>query len=95
MLIGIGERGAVGAFANPEMFELAKATGQSSANFSERVRMREVAEEHGDKLRPATEPFCLVLGAMVNDQFLKMRTGNMLKKLTKQTRNLHHWVALS
>lgn len=85
----------LGAFGNPEMLELAKATGQSSANLPERVRMGEVAEKHGDKLRPATEPFCLVLGTMVNDQFLKMRTGNMLKKLTKQTRNLYHGVALS
>lgn len=95
VLIGVGESGALGAFGNPEMLELAKATGQSSANFPERVRMSEVAEEHGDKLRPATEPFCLVLGTMVDDQFLELGTGNMLKKLTKQTRNLYHGVALS
>ena len=68
VLVGVGERGPVGPFRNTEMFELAQAAGQAPADFPERIRMGEVAKQHGDELRPAAEPFGLVLSVVFSDQ---------------------------
>jgi hypothetical protein len=44
-----------------------------------------VAEEHGDKLRPASESLGAFLGAVLSQKALEFRAGEVIEQLTKQT----------
>jgi len=94
MLIGIGQGRFVGAFQDPQMFELSQTAGQAAAYFTERVGMGHVAEQHRNELRPARKTLGLVFGPVLGDQLMKFRSRKMMKQLTKQAGYLYHGFAL-
>src|SRR5205807_2401302 len=47
---------------NPEMRELALATGEAATDLAQRMRSPELAEQHGHELAPTCEAACVPLG---------------------------------
>src|ERR1019366_2095248 len=65
MLIGVGQRGSLGCHRHPQMLQLPLATRQAAANLAQRMRLSQLAKQHGHELAPTGEtprvPFSLVL----------------------------------
>jgi hypothetical protein len=56
--------------------------------------MCQLAEQHRDQLRPATEAFGPWFGVVFLDQGPKLHPGKMLEQLIEQTGCLYDWNAL-
>src|ERR1017187_1456002 len=65
MLIGVGQGGSLGCHRHPQMLQLPLATRQAVANLAQRMRLSQLAKQHGHELAPTGEtprvPFSLVL----------------------------------
>ncbi len=60
-LIRIGQ-GGMARSRKAQMFQLPLAASKTSRNFTERIGVAQLAEEHGDKLTPATKSFGMTFG---------------------------------
>src|ERR1039458_10297645 len=64
-LIGVGQGGSPGCHRHPQMLQLPLATRQAAANLAQRMRLSQLAKQHGSELAPTGEtprvPFSLVL----------------------------------
>jgi hypothetical protein len=72
------------------MHQPAQTAGQPVADFAQGVGATELAEQHGDELRPAGESFGGMFGAMLLDQSCELGTGKMLEQLIEQAGYLYH-----
>jgi len=92
--VGIGQGGFVRGVLDAHMDELAHAAGQAVADFAQRVGVRELAEQHANELRPTGEPTRVTFACVLLDDARKFGSGNLFKKLTKQTGGLYHRTTL-
>jgi hypothetical protein len=76
------------------MHQHAQATRQTVADLAQGVGTGQLAEQHRDQLRWATEPLRRPLGVVLLHQCRKFQLRKMLQKLTKQTHCLYHRFAL-
>src|SRR3954454_5898165 len=71
------------------MHETAQATGQAVADVAQGIGAAQLAEEHGDELRPASK----ALGGSFGPVFLHQRgefgTGKMVEQLIKEASSLY------
>ena len=79
MLVGISQGGLIRRYVDSEMNQLAQTTGQPVADLAQRVRVSQLAEQHCDQLRPATEAFGGTFGAVFLHQRRELQTGEMLE----------------
>jgi hypothetical protein len=63
--------------------ELAQTTRESIADLSQRVGTRQLAEEHRNALRPATESLGPTFGIVPLDQGREFRPWDLPKNLTE------------
>jgi hypothetical protein len=68
VFVGIGEGGFVGGFGDTEMNQFAQATAQTVANLAQRIGVGELAEQHGDELRPAGKALGVTLSGVLLDE---------------------------
>ena len=90
MLVGIRQRGFIRRHADSEMNQLAQTTGQPVADLAQRVRVSQLAEQHRDQLRPATEAFGCSFGTVLLHQRRELKAREMLQQLIKQAHCLYH-----
>jgi hypothetical protein len=69
-----------GASGNPE---LAFAGSQAATNLAQGLRAAQMAEQHGHKLAPTTEPAGVALGFVLADCGLKLDSRKQLQHLTE------------
>ena len=55
MLIGIGQCRFIRRFADSQVHQFAKAAGETIADLTQRIGVRQLAKQHEDQLRPAGE----------------------------------------
>ena len=77
VLIGVRQRGAAGRFGNAEVHQATETAGQTVANLAEGIGASELAEEHGDELRPAAKSLGGVLGTVFPNQGGELGTGKI------------------
>lgn len=94
MFVGVGEGRAGDGAKDAEVAELAEAALEAPGNLAERICRREMAEEHGDKLRPAGKALGASLRLMLLDEGGELRTREVMKDLTENTCNLYHKAVL-
>src|SRR5439155_2015075 len=79
MRIGVGQSGTLGSVVQPQMPQLAPAGGQAPADLAQRVRLPELAKQHGDELAPTGEAARVALGSMPAHQLFELPTRKQLK----------------
>src|SRR5687768_16025278 len=89
MRIRIRERRAARA-GDPQMRQLALAAGQPPANLPQRMRVADVAEQHGDKLPPTREASRVSLRACRHYRPLKLGAWKKLEQLIEDAAESHH-----
>src|SRR6266568_8446037 len=72
------------------MPQLTFAGGQSAANLAQGLRPPQVAEQHGYKLSPATEPAGMTLGPVLGDGLFKLVAGKQLQHLAENAGYSYH-----
>ena len=91
MLVGVGQCGP-GRCRDPQMGQLALAAGQPAADFPQRVRSAELAEQHRHELAPAGEAPGMALAPVGLDQRLKFGAWEELEQLAEDAgESLHGW----
>ena len=80
----------LGGLVHAQVVELALAAGQAVTDLTQAVGVGQVAEEHGDKLRPAVKALGTALGLVLAGQGGEAGVGNVLEQLTKQAGDLYH-----
>jgi hypothetical protein len=65
------------------MYQLAETAAQTVADLAQGIGMAQLAKEHGDELRPATESLGGTLGVMLLDQSRELQTGKVMQQLIK------------
>ena len=83
VFIGVGQRGALRRVGQPQMPELAFAGSQAATNLAQGLRAAQMAEQHGHKLAPTTEPAGVALGFVLADCGLKLDSRKQLQPLTE------------
>ena len=63
------------------MYQFAEAAGETVADLAQRIGAAELAENHGDKLRPAGESLGGPLGVVFLDERPELGAGKMLEQL--------------
>jgi hypothetical protein len=58
--------------------QFAQTTGKPVADLAQRVRVSQLAEQHGDQLGPATEAFGRPFGAVFLHQSRELKAREML-----------------
>jgi hypothetical protein len=76
------------------MYQSPETASQPVADFAQRIRASQLAEQHGDELRPAGKTLGGTLGRVFLHQCGKLRPWEVLKQLIEQTRDLYDWIAL-
>jgi hypothetical protein len=61
------------------MAQLALARGQAAANLAQRMRLPELAEQHGDELAPTSEAARVPLGAVLAHQLFELEARKQLE----------------
>ncbi len=89
MLIGIGQGGAARRFGDPQMDESPEAAGQAVADLAQRVGASQLAEQHGNDLRPAGKALGVTLGGVLLHQRGKLRPREMLEQLIEEACDLY------
>ena len=79
---------------NPHMHQSPQAAAQAVADLPQGIGASELAEQHGDELRPATEALGGTFSAVLLDKGGKLQPGKMLEQLIEQACSLYDWVAL-
>ena len=62
VFVGIGQGRAAGRFGNPNMHQTPQAAAQAVTNLAQRIGASQLAEQHGDELRPAGKALGGTLG---------------------------------
>src|SRR5215831_11789047 len=83
VLVGIGQRGALGRFVHSQMPQFPFAGGQTPRDFAQALRMSELAEQHGDQLGPAAEAAGMPFGFMLPDFGLERQARDELQDLAE------------
>jgi hypothetical protein len=65
------------------VFQLALRTGQTAHDLPQRFGLSQLAKQHGDQLRPATESLGVLLGPMLPDRLLELDSGQEAQYLRK------------
>ena len=81
MLVGVARVDRFGGLRNAQMFQLAFATGQASTDLAQRVRPRELTEQHGHELAPTGEAASVPPGPMLAHSLLALDAREQLRKL--------------
>src|SRR5215203_2221946 len=76
------------------MHQSPQTTPQTVADLAQGIGASELAEQHGDELRPAGKPLGGTLSGVLLHQGGKLGPGEVLKQLIEQARDLYDWVAL-
>jgi hypothetical protein len=84
MFIGVREGGFIRRHADSEMHQLAEAAGESVADLAQRVRMSQLAKQHRDQLRSATEAFGRPFCFMFFHQSRELEARKILQQLIKR-----------
>jgi len=84
VLVGIGQRGASGAFMQAQVVQFSHATGQAAANLSQRLGFAELAEEHTDQLLPAGKSLRATISTMFTDDTAEGVTISKVYDLCKK-----------
>jgi hypothetical protein len=79
MLVGISQRGFIRRHADSEVNQFAQTTGKPVADLAQRVRVRQLAEQHCNQLRPATEALGRSLRTMFLHQRCELQAWEMLR----------------
>jgi hypothetical protein len=74
--------------------QFAQATGQSIADIAQRIGVSQLAEQHRDQLRPATEALGRALRVVFLYERCEFKYREMLQQLIEQTHCLYHRFAL-
>lgn len=69
MLVGVGERGALGRPSHSQVREFTLTAGQPTNDLSQRFGLSQLAKQHRDQLRPASESLGVFLGLMPDGLF--------------------------
>ena len=88
MLVGVARVDRFGGLRNAQMFQLAFATGQASTDLAQRVRPRELTEQHGHELAPTGEAASVPPGPMPPHSLLELDAREQLRKLSKVLQKL-------
>jgi hypothetical protein len=88
MLVGVGER-RPGRGRDAQMRETALATGQPADDLTQRLRLPEVAEQHGDELPPARKAPCVTLRVRLFNRALKFGARKQVEQLTENAAKSH------
>jgi hypothetical protein len=75
MLVGAGKGGLVRRRAGSQVHKIARAAGKPIADIAQRIRVCELAEQHCDQLRPATEALGRSFGTVLFTSPANSRTG--------------------
>ena len=94
MFVGIGQGGAARRSGNPHMHQAPQAAAEAVADLAQRIGASELAEQHGDELRPAGEALGVTLSGVLLDECGELSTRKVLEQLIEETRNLYDWIAL-
>ena len=76
------------------MHQAPQAATQTVADLAQRIGASQLAEQHGDELRPAGKAFGVTLSGVLFYQCGELGAGKVLEQLIKQARDLYDWVAL-
>ena len=68
VLVGVGERGALGCVVQAEMAQFAFRGGKALDDLAQRLGIAELAEQHRDELSPGGEAARMPLGLVFSDQ---------------------------
>ncbi len=79
MLVRISQGRALGGVGQTQVTQLAFASGQAPADFAQRVRLPQLAKQHGDELAPAGEAARVPLGSVLPHQLLEFQTRKQLE----------------
>src|ERR1700752_188999 len=83
VLVGIGQRGTLGRVRQAQMAQRAFAGGQPAADFAQRLRAGQMAEQHGHELAPTRKPTSVPFGAVLSDGLLKLGARKQLQHLAE------------
>ena len=86
VLVGVRQRRLVGSRAHAQVAQLSEAAGQAGADLAQRLRPRELAEQHRDELGPAREPFGVPLVTVLPDDPRELGLRKETKQLTEDAR---------
>jgi hypothetical protein len=76
------------------MRQFPDAAAQAVADLAQRIGASQLAEQHGDELRPAGKALGGALGSVLLDQRGELGAGKMLEQLIEQACGLYDWIAL-
>src|SRR3954452_1177263 len=94
VLVSVGQGGLVRRQPYSEVHQLARAAGESIANITQRVRVCELTQQHGDQLRPATEALGRSFGIVLLYKRRELQHRKVLQQLIEQAHRLYHCFAL-
>jgi len=72
MFVGVREGGALGRLPHPQMRQFSFTTGQPAHDLSQRLGLSQLAEQHRDQLRPASEALRMLLSLMLLNCLLEL-----------------------
>ena len=95
MLVGIGQSGFRGRWAEAQMLQLTFGGCQSLRDFTQAVGTPQLAEQHGDELAPAGEASRVSLALVLAHRGLELGTRKQLQNLAENAAYSIHGGCLS
>ena len=81
MFVGIGQSGAARRSGNSDVDQTPQAAAQAIADFAQRIGASQLAEQHGDELRPAGKALGVTLSGVLLDECGEFGSGKVLEQL--------------
>ena len=81
MFVGIGQGGAARCSGNPHMHQPPQAAAQTVADLAQRIGSAQLAEQHGDELRPEGKTLGVTLSGVLLYECGELGTGKVLEQL--------------
>src|ERR1039457_7048429 len=81
MLIGVGQGGSPGCHRHPQMLQLPLATRQAAANLAQRMRLSQLAKQHGPELAPTGETPRVSFSLVLLDRLFEIPAREQLQHL--------------
>jgi len=81
--IGIGQIGFARLAIDSKVDQLAETASQAVANLTQGIGMRQLAEQHGRQLSPASEALGMTLTLVLFNQGGEFVSRNLFEKLTE------------
>ena len=94
VFVGIGQGRAARCLVDAQMRQFPHTAAQAVADLAQGIGVPQVAEQHGDELRPAGKALGGTLGGVLLDEGGKLRPRKVLEQLIEQARDLYDWIAL-